>query len=1376
MNIIYFIVTLLLLCLQSFGQVKNYNFINLNSKNGLSSNSVNTILKDKYGFMWFGTDDGLNKFDGQNFVVYRHSETDSSSIGRGVITAMQEDKEGNLWIGSNITLSLYNRSLNNFINFDFRKLGWIRCLQADHLGNIWVGTYSGLYYFNPKSKKIVAYKANPLQADKLNSNVILSVFEDRKNRVWVGTNAGLHLLNPTNGHFTRFLHKKENPSTISNNIVRTLVEDKLGNIWIGTGDGVNKIDLKHQRFTCFRGFSTDNQELNNNNIYKIAFDKDEKLWVGTEDGLNILQHNTGNSFRIDKLTSKQYSGIGSFVGHSIRDIYLDNKGIYWIGTLQGGVNKYDTNLAFFNHIRFNPLDVNGFSASAVSSFAESPSGDIYIGTTENGLNIFNRNTKLIRQVPLLEKAGKKVAISSLAYSEGKLWIGTTLYGVYEMNLATNTIKNISIPRSKTDNTAIPINCLKVDKRNNVWIGTNGSGLYKYDVTNKTLSHFSKLFPKKNGRNLLANGYVSSIEEDKQGNLWIGSMGAGLATYNPVQNILHLFNHDNSNLPLDIVQAIHCDKYGQIWVGVLGGGLCLYNNKLKTFHQYSIKQLLANDIIYKILEDEYGKLWVSTNKGISVFDPQHKVFKNYTYHNGIQQSNFNIGAGLRTSTGEMYFGGNEGFNFFNPKYLYQNRNIPSLVFTDLKIGNKSVKPIENAEISESIATAKKIDLSYKQNFSLDFVALNYTAPQESQYSYMLEGFDKEWNHVGSVTTAVYTNLDPGKYTFRLKAQSEDGSWHTPEKVIEIIVNPPFWRTYYAYFTYFLLLILIFWTLRRRAIQKLRYEFALEQERREVKHLIEKERTEAERKMELEQLKIKFLTNLSHELKTPLTLILNPIENLLLKEKSIETVDTLNLINRNAKRLLNLVNQLMDFRKIEDNELKLNPIEGDLISVAKEIFDSFKYISERKKIRLDFKSAIKTYHTNFDKDKVERILLNLLSNAIKFTNENGNVYFHIETDAHHGIKLIIGDNGIGLTNDALEKIFDRFYQVNNDNNILNQGSGIGLSITQEFVKLHGGNIKVESQAGKGSIFTVSLPLFELLENNSLHTLQLREEIAEAYITEKENLIESSEIDKPLVLLVDDNEDIRTYLRESLKGRYRIIEASDGKEAWKKALSSHPEIIVSDVNMPNMDGIALVKKIKKDSRTKHIPVILLTVLSDEINQLKGLETGASDYLTKPFSFQLLNIKINNLLNLNHTFKDTYSKQISIEVPEIAFASEDEMYLLKISQYVEDHISSPDLSITELSKKMNTSRGTLYNRILSLTGETPVEYIRSIKLKKAAMLLEKSDMKISHIGYEVGFSNPNYFTRAFKAKYHVSPSQYILLKREPSKRVCATEEIMPS
>jgi signal transduction histidine kinase/DNA-binding response OmpR family regulator len=662
-------------------------------------------------------------------------------------------------------------------------------------------------------------------------------------------------------------------------------------------------------------------------------------------------------------------------------------------------------------------------------------------------------------------------------------------------------------------------------------------------------------------------------------------------------------------------------------------------------------------------------------------------------------------------------------------------------------------------------AKEINLSYKQNFSLDFIALNYTAPNENQYSYMLEGFDKEWNNVGPSTTAVYTNLDPGTYTFKLKAQSEDGSWQTPEKAIKIIVNPPFWRTYLAYFLYFVILGFALWAIRRRGIQKLRNEFALEQERREVKYLIEKERREAERKMELEQLKIKFLTNLSHELKTPLTLILNPIENLLSHEKNTEKLDIINIVNRNAKRLLNLVNQLLDLRKIEENELKLTLAEGNFVSFAKEIFDSFKYLSERKHISLDFESSIDEYYTNFDKDKVERILINLLSNAIKFTNENGNVYCQIEADAEKGIKLIIGDSGVGIPEAMQAKIFERFFQINNSSNILNQGSGIGLSIAQEFVKLHGGTIALESEENMGSIFTVCLPFVRTnIKSSSINSFDdISAKSIEICPKHKEN--EQISIKKPVLLIVDDSDDLRAYLRESLKSTYKIIEASDGKQGRQKTLASHPEIIVSDINMPNMDGITMVRKIKNDIRTKHIPVILLTVLGEEIEQLKGLETGANDYLTKPFSFKLLNIKINNLLSLNKTLKHTYSKQINIDVPEIEVVSENEKFLLKIGRYIDDHITDPELSIEELSHKMFMSRGTLYSKILSLTGETPVEYVRSMKLKKAITLLEKSDMKISQIGYEVGFSNPNYFARAFKAKYGISPTEYINLKREPAK-----------
>ncbi|PAC30139.1 ATP-binding protein [Flectobacillus sp. BAB-3569] len=507
-----------------------------------------------------------------------------------------------------------------------------------------------------------------------------------------------------------------------------------------------------------------------------------------------------------------------------------------------------------------------------------------------------------------------------------------------------------------------------------------------------------------------------------------------------------------------------------------------------------------------------------------------------------------------------------------------------------------------------------------------------------------------------------------------------------------------------------------------------------------------------------MKVKFLTNLSHELKTPLTLVLNPIENLMFQENSTEKLEMLNLISRNAKRLLNLVNQLLDLRKIEANELNLNATEGDLVSFCQEIVDSFKYIAVRKSIHLHFVSVYSHYHTSFDKDKMERILINLLSNAIKFTNEGGNVSFQIAQEGTSGIRLIVRDTGIGLSKDSTDKIFERFYQINNNVDILNQGSGIGLSIAQEFVKLHGGTIKVESEEGVGSAFIISLPLYSL-EAVQSPPIDLEPEVTPITDFAKS---EPPKIELPIILIVDDDDDLRAYLVESLKSKYKVIEASDGRQGWQKALSYHPQLIVSDVNMPVVDGVEMVRKIKNDTRTKHIPVIMLTVLSEEVDQLKGLESGASDYLSKPFSFHLLSIKIENLLSLNSLLKSTYSKHIQLETPEIEIESEDEKFLLKLSKYVEENIEDPDLTVEELSKVMFVSRGTLYNRVLSLTGETPVEYVRSVKLKKSIALLQKNDMKISQIAYAVGFSNPNYFARAFKAKYNVSPTEYITQTRK--------------
>lgn len=1353
--------TLLILCVllllleNSSAQHHDLSFINFSSKNGLSSNTVNAILKDCHGYMWFATDDGVNRFDGVNFTVYRHNPTDSTSIGAGSVLSMQEDSLGNIWFGTTSTLSRYNRAKNAFINYDFATRGSGRSLCIDHLGKVWVGSYTGLHVLDPQTGNIVSYYAEPANPGRLNSNCIISLFEDSRNRMWLGTIAGLHLYIEKTNSFRRFLPDKSNPQSLPDNSIRTITEDNKGNIWLGTNDnGLSMLRSDGKSFSSYRHNSTDINSISHNRIYAIAADNHGKLWVGTEDGLNIFDPGTAIATHIVGDRRNRYS----FNGKVVRSIFIDNNGIYWFGTGQSGVNKYDRNLAFFSLRESNSFDPQGLNFPTVTSFVEDPNGDIYIGTDGGGLNLYHLNNGTFDHLQL-DKADKNKARAILAMERAgnEIWVATYQDGLYVLNMLSGTIKHYTQGTGPQHISSNDVFCIKKDSKGNVWIGTNGNGVNMYDPVTGIFYRFDP--DKLPGGKMPSNGFIRAIEEDRQGNIWMASNGSGIAIYDPWNKTYRQLNSANSNLPLDFVLTLQADHNGDIWAGLAGGGLCQFNNSTNKFTVYSELDGLSNGVVYKIMEDDGGKLWLSTNKGISSFDQKKKKFKNYANYNGLQQSTFALGAGLKTSSGEMFFGGLDGFNFFNPRTLSANRNIPALVFTDLKISNRSVIPGEKSPIKENIAVAKEIRLNHRQNFSLDFIALNYTAPKESRYSYMLDGFDKDWNEVGTSKTAVYTNLDPGKYIFRLKARSDDGLWSTPESSIIIYVSPPWWRTTYACILYVLSFAFILWAMRYRGIQKLKNKFALEQERLQAKQLLEQERREAERKHEFDEVRIKFLTNLSHEFRTPISLIVGPTENLLQQENNERKLDQLSRIRRNAKRLLNLVNQLLDFRKLEESELKLNLTEGDMVAFVKEVCDSFKDVSDRKQINFTFASSVSHYYTSFDRDKLERILFNLLSNAFKFTPADGKVWLGMEEDPDSGIKIIIADTGIGMPRETREKIFDRFFQGDASNTVLNQGSGIGLSITREFVNLHGGSIQVESIHGKGSSFTIQLPckpIQHIVDEAALAAMMVDG-------TKKPGAEQEPHFEKPTVLIIEDHEDFRNYLVENLNAHYRVVEASDGKQGWQKVLSAHPQVIVSDINMPEMDGIVLCRKIRSDKRTSHIPIILLTALTGDSNQLRGLNTGANDYLTKPFNFEILNARIGNLLNLNQNLKTTYSRQIKVDTPEVEATSDDEKLLIRITQYIEANIDNPDLSVEELGKHLYMSRGSLYNKIVTLTGETPVEFIRTIKLNKAIALLENTDMKISEIGYEVGFATPNYFARAFKAKFNLSPSEYVNLKRKP-------------
>lgn len=1344
---VYFVL-LLFIWTQAIAQPSDINFISFSSKDGLSSSSVNAIIKDKYGYMWFATDDGLDKFDGINFTVYRHNTADSTTIGGNIVTAFHEDHDGNLWVGNNYTLSLYDRKKDAFRNYHFLGNGAVRAIFSDHRGNLWVGGYSGLYRFNPKDGTVKNYHTNSPKNNGLTSNTILSIFEDTKRRLWIGTNAGLHLFNEQGDSFINFSRSDNNTAAIADNVIRSITEDSNGNVWFGTNNGFSKLQQDGKTFINYTNSSTDFTSVGWHRVYSIKADKLGQLWVGTEEGVNVFNIGSEKSLKLYPDKRNKYS----LKGKSVRSIFIDDSGIYWVGTFHGGINKYDKNLAFFSLRESNPFDPSGLSSSVVTSFIEDPSGDIYVGTDGGGLNLYHRKTGVFSH-PNLTQGGNRLSIMTMEMLGTELWVGTYGKGLYVFNTVSGRVQHFKKGNVSSDLSNDEIFCLKKDSKGNMWIGTNGEGVNVYNPKTGTIDRLDRNAGSAE-IGFTKNWFVRSIEEDRFGNLWIASNGAGIGIYDPSQKTFNILNTQNSGLPSNIVMNLHLDQNGRMWAGTLGGGLSLFDSKTGKFVSYSEKEGLSNAIVYKILEDNSGNFWVSTNNGISSFNSQAKKFKNYSYQNGLQRSTFCMGSGLKTTNGELFFGGLDGFNYFEPLSLHSNRNVPSLQFTALKISNRTIIPGEDEAIKDHVSIANEIRLDFKQNFSLDFIALNYTAPRENRYAYKLDGFDGDWNIVGESRTAVYTNLDPGEYTFRVKASSEDGAWTTPEKTIRIYVRPPFWRTVWAYIFYLVFAFAVVVLYRRQGMQKLKNKFALEQERLQVKQMIEQERKEAERQHEFDQLRIKFLTNLSHEFRTPISLIAGPVDKLLSQENDTCKKNQLSMVKRNAGRLLNLVNQLLDFKKLEQNELNLNLGSGDIISFIRDIAESFKDAAEAKQINYNFSTSISECTTLFDRDKIERLLFNLLSNAFKFTPKDGKISLEVQQAIDSNLKITVTDSGIGMSPEVRDKIFDRFFQAIENNGVLNQGNGIGLSIAKEFVRLHGGTIDVESTPGRGSTFTVMLPC-PVLKNTS-ESVQTGSIENRIHSKSQLAISEHGPSGNFTVLLIEDNEDFRQYLRDSLKPFYKVVEATNGKEGWQKVLSTHPQVVVSDINMPIMDGITLSKKIKSDKRTSHIPIVLLTAMAGDLNQLKGLETGAVDYLTKPFNFEILNVKIKNLVALNQNLKNTYSKQLQVLPSEIEVESEDEKLLSKIIQYIEVNIDSPNLSVEELSKHAFMSRGSLYSKIIEMTGETPVEFIRSIKLKKAAALLEKSDMKVSQIGYAVGFSSPNYFARAFKAKYNLSPSEY--------------------
>ncbi len=1345
-----------------WAQTPNIQFTSLSSKDGLSSNTVNAILKDRYGLLWLATEDGLNRYDGTRVKTYRHEARDTTSLETNEIAALYEDATGQLWIGTvGGSLHKYDRQHDCFkrihatLNNKPYNLINVKSIASDRSGKLWLATFAGLSIYDPATSRLNRFENNRQLPAALKSGVMLSAYRDSKNRMWLGTRSGLYRYDDVSKRFITFLHNDADALSIAGNAVKTITQDASGNLWFGTTDGLSMLQSNEQGFKNYKySSSTKGQTISSSVIYAVAPKSKNELWVGTESGLDLIEISSGNvkCFNPDSRNSF------SLTSKSIRSLLIDKQGICWIGTYQGGVNKYDENLTFFSLKRSNPFDPYGLSAPFVTSFAEAANGNVFVGTDGGGLNVFNPQTRLLNHVAIRSKIDNPtsgLSILTLAKTKNnRLWIGTYQNGLFGYNPQTGACQQFIKDGSTASLSSNDIFCLMQDKHGKLWIGTNGAGVNILDPLTQAVDR--KLPEEILGQvpQTLHNGFIRAFEEDHLGNIWVGTNGAGISIYNPETKHYTILQRSNKTFPSDKINTIHEDRQGVVWIGTSDEGLVSIDASRKHLRVFNERNGLPNNVILKVIEDRTGKIWVTTNKGVSALDDARKGFVNYSSFNGLQNNAFIQGAGFAASNGQLYFGGNEGFNYLMPTDVKINNNVPPVLITNLTIGGKAITSADKDHLDEDISVANKFTVDYKQSFALSYVAVNYTSPKQNHYAYRLKGFEKDWIDAGTNTTVYYTNLNPGEYLFEVKACNNDGVWNNTGKSIKIVVKPPFWLSWYAYLIYIVSAISVLLYIRHRGIRQLQQEFKHEQEKREQ-----------ERLRELDQSKIKFLTNLSHEFRTPIALIMAPADKLLNQPVDIQTSAQINIIKRNARRLLNMVNQLLDFRKLEEQELKLCVAEGDVIAFLKEVSESFRDLSEKKRITFVFNSGLDGLLMRFDHDKLERILFNLLSNAFKFTPEGGKVMLAVylrtgvEGSQQDSLVIEVTDTGIGIGANQQAQIFERFFQSDQSPAILNQGSGIGLSIVKEFVSMHGGSVAVKSESGLGSTFTVELPYEPVHLPLSSKPYDVPEEIgsSDGFIAGT-----SEPGDHSLLLIIDDNEEFRFYLKDHLKANYNIIEAADGKEGWQQALAHHPELIISDMMMPFMDGIELSKKLRADKRTSHIPVILLTASTGEREQMQGLTSGVNDYLTKPFSFNVLNAKISNMLAFSRSLKKAYSKQLSVASPEVEIEQAGERFIKTVVDYVKSNLNNTQLSVEDLSRHVGMSRGSLYNKLLEVTGQTPVEFIRTMKLKQAALLLEKSEMNIAQIAYTVGFTTPNYFAKSFKSKYNILPSEYLNLKRK--------------
>jgi signal transduction histidine kinase/ligand-binding sensor domain-containing protein/DNA-binding response OmpR family regulator len=1356
-----FIAILLLIAQFATAQQPYYKIKKISTTNGLSNSVVYSIIQDKLGFIWFATEDGLNRYDGYNFKTYRHDPSDANSISGNFIQSLYCDKTGNLWIGtSDKGLNKFNYTTNKFERFVHNPAqphsianNDIVSIVPGYSGNLWIASYrGGVNSYSPQTGKFYHFKSILKQAKTPHYLKAMCLKEASNKILWVGTQGnGLFAYNLTNQK-TKTYNNLSN-SNLPSNTIEALFEDSYHNMWIGTNKGLAIIN-SNGTFISPASLSL----FYNVEIFTIYSDHNNTIWMGTDRG--ILKFNLNDFLNSSKkITVEHIEEAPNETGlsySSVRSIFEDKNRNIWIGTYTGGINLINFFPEKFRLITKEQGN-NSLSYNKVWGMCEDKSGNYWIGTDGGGINVFNRNFKKIKEINTRSGLSDNAILSAFCDSEGLLWFGSFKGGVNCINPRTYAIKQYQYKQGQanglSDNN---IRAIYESRDKRIWLGTDAGGLCCFD---KKTASFRTFSTKNSG---ISYDAIRSIIQDKNGILWLGSYGEGLNRFNEQKNEFKIYKHyegDSTSIIGNTIQALHLDKKERLWIGTTEG-ISLFNPKTNTFTSYTERNGLINNNVLAILEDKESNLWISTNRGISKFNYDKKTFENYDLNDGLQAGQYLAGAAFISSDGHMFFGGTNGLNIFKPEKILRNILIPEIHFTSFLLFNQPVpirdNKFEDSPLEKSISITKSIELKHNQSiFTFDFVALNFGYSEKTQYSYILEGAENNWNNVGNKHSATYRNLKPGKYLFRVRATNPDGVWSSKSSNIEVIIQPAFWQTWWAKIIYILLFIALLYgilqiyTFRMRTISRLRIE-----------------RLERQKSEELNQAKLQFFTNISHEFRTPLTLIVGPLEKLISAETDPQQRKQFSMMHRNANRLLRLVNQLMDLRKTEREQMFLKVQNIDLIEFINDIIFSYEELSLQKSIILKFIHSEEQCMAWFDPEFLDKILFNLLSNAYKYTPEKGIITIQLESQSSQFIQITVADTGRGISPNDLEKIFGRFYQASNSANSLQKGSGIGLHLSQTLIELHHGKIWAKSEINKGTSFTLQFPRSK--ESYTKHEISKETYYKQA----QENLRLLAEVDsfdiepvttkvqkhKYTVLIVEDDYDIRQYIKQELADIYNIKEAENGKEGIKMATEYQPNIIISDVMMPEMDGIEMCKQIKEEINTSHIPIILLTAKSSIESRILGLENGADSYIPKPFNPQHLKIRVTKLIELRETLKQKFSKNINFEVKEMVATSPDEQFLQKAINLINDNLSNPDYNGDMLSKDVGMSRANLHRKLKALLNQSSSEFIRNIRLKHAAQLISQKKLTVSEVCYEVGFTSPSYFTACFTNFFKMSPTEYAL------------------